>query len=197
MIAHIEGILDSRSDESIVIDVNGVGYEIFIPSHLFEQLPEEGSRCKIFVHTHFREEDGFTLYGFTALEDKEFFQLLIKTVSGIGPKVALSIMSSISVPDLAEAIVSEDLKTLTRVNGIGKKTAQRLIVELKDKVAEMCLLKHEKRLKADDVSDDAIDALIALGYSRQVATSAVLKGRETFAAMPKVEDLIKVSLRYL
>jgi Holliday junction DNA helicase RuvA len=196
MIAHLEGILDSRSPDRIVIDVSGVGYEVNVPAHVAESLPPEGEHCKVYVHTHFREDDGFSLYGFNTIGDREFFRLLI-TVSGIGPKVGLGIMSSISVPDLADAIVSEDLRKLTSINGVGKKTAQRLILEIKDKVAMMSMLKLEKKPKADMAIDDATDALVALGYSRQAASSAVLKGRETFAHQPKVEELIKVSLRYL
>ncbi len=196
MIAHLEGKLDYKGSDRVVIDAGGVGYDVRVPTHLYDLLPEEGQSCKIYVHTYFRAEDGTSLYGFTNWQDREFFKLLM-TVSGIGPKVALGIMSSITASDLAEAIVIEDAKTLTRVNGVGKKMAQRLILELKDKVAEMAIESHVKRPAADTVSEDAASALVALGYSKQAAVAAVTKARESSAGSPKVEELIKTSLRYL
>jgi len=196
MIAHLEGRLESKGQERIVIDVGGVGYDVRVPTHLYDLLPNEGERCKVFIHTYFREEDGTSLYGFTTVQDREFFKLLM-TVSGIGPKVALGIMSDITASDLAEAIIIEDAKTLTRVNGVGKKMAQRLILELKDKVAEMSLESHAKKPSADNVSDDATSALVALGYSRQAASAAVTKARDAAPGAIKVEELIKTSLRYL
>jgi Holliday junction DNA helicase RuvA len=173
-----------------------VGYDVRVPSHMYDLLPGEGERCKVFVHTYFRAEDGTSLYGFTTSQDRELFKLLM-TVSGVGPKVALGIISSITASDLAEAIVIEDAKTLTRVNGVGKKLAQRLILELKDKVAEMSIESHVKRQPADTISEDAAAALVALGYSRQAAGAAVSKARGSMPAPAKVEELIKTSLRYL
>ncbi|WP_174591009.1 Holliday junction branch migration protein RuvA [Methanocella conradii] len=196
MIAHLEGRLDFKGPDRVVIDVGGVGYDVRVPTHLYDLLPNEGEMCKVYIHTHFREEDGISLYGFTTWEDREFFKLLM-TVSGIGPKVALGIMSSITASDLAEAIVAEDAKALTRVSGVGKKMAQRLILELKDKVAEMAIVSHEKKQPADTVSEDATSALVALGYARQAAVAAVAKARESMPAPVKVEELIKISLRYL
>jgi Holliday junction DNA helicase RuvA len=196
MIAHLEGKLDYKGQDRIVIDAGGVGYDVRVPTHMYDILPNEGEKCKVYVHTYFRAEDGTSLYGFTTLQDREIFKLLM-TVSGVGPKVALSIMSSITASDLSEAIVTEDTSALTRVNGIGKKTAQRLILELKDKVAEMSLENHAKRPTADNVSEDAASALVALGYSKQVAVTAVSKARESTPGQIKVEELIKISLRYL
>jgi len=196
MIAHLEGRLDYKGQDRIVIDAGGVGYDVRVPTHLYDLLPNEGEKCKVYVHTHFREEDGTSLYGFMTLQDREFFKLLM-TVSGVGPKVALSIMSSITASDLSEAIVTEDTHALTRVNGIGKKTAQRLILELKDKVAEMTLESHARRPSSDTVSEDAASALVALGYSRQAAAAAVSKARESTPGHLQVEELIKISLRYL
>jgi Holliday junction DNA helicase RuvA len=196
MIAHLDGRLEYKGHERIVIDVGGVGYDVRVPTHLYDLIPAEGERCKVFIHTYFREEDGTSLYGFTTCQDREFFKLLM-TVSGIGPKVALGIMSSITASDLAEAIVVEDAKALTRVNGVGKKMAQRLILELKDKVAEMAIENRAKRPEADTTSEDATSALVALGYSRQAASAAVTKAREASLGLIKVEELIKTSLRYL
>lgn len=196
MIAHLEGRLEYKGTDRIVIDAGGVGYDVRVPTHLHDLLPGEGETCKVYVHTYFREEDGTSLYGFTTWQDREFFKLLM-TVSGIGPKVALGIMSNITASDLAEAIVTEDTKTLTKINGVGKKMAQRLILELKDKVAEMSIERHAKKPQADTVSEDAASALVALGYSRQAAAAAVYRARESMAGLPKVEELIKTSLRYL
>lgn len=197
MISHIEGSLELKSGGIVVIDVGGIGYEVHVPSHVCDQLPAEGQRCRLYIYTLFREEDGMSLYGFTTSEEREFFKLLL-TVSGVGPKMALSIMSSITASDLSDAIVMEDIKRLTRISGIGKKTAQRLVLELKDKVADMCIIKHEKKPDVEDyASRDAADALVSLGYSKQVAITAVAKARETFQTTPKLEELIKTSLRYL
>lgn len=196
MIAHLEGRLEYKGHERIVIDVGGVGYDVRVPTHLYDLIPAEGERCKVFIHTYFREEDGTSLYGFTTWQDREFFKLLM-TVSGIGPKVALGIMSSITASDLAEAIVVEDAKALTRVNGVGKKMAQRLILELKDKVAEMSIENRAKKPSADMTSEDATSALVALGYSRQAASAAVARARDASPGLSKVEELIKTSLRYL
>jgi Holliday junction DNA helicase RuvA len=197
MISHIEGVIESKSEDEVVIDAGGVGYLINVPSHVADLLPPEGDSARLYVHTNFREDDGTSLYGFPTKEDRALFRLLL-TVSGIGPKVGLSILSSVTVEDIAEAIITEDLKKLTSINGVGKKTAQRLILELKDKVADMRLMMRIKKpAHADMTSDDAVDALQALGYSRTVSVDAVEKARETFPTPPKVEELIKVSLRYL
>lgn len=196
MIAHIDGTIESKSEDEVVIDAGGLGYEVHVPSHVPDLLPAEGERCRLYIHTYFREDDGTSLYGFPSKEERALFRLLL-TVSGIGPKVGLNILSSVTVEDMAEAIITEDIRRLTSINGVGKKTAQRLILELKDKVADMRLMMHVKRPLADMASDDAVDALQALGYSRTVASDAVAKARETFPAQPKVEELIKVSLRYL
>jgi holliday junction DNA helicase RuvA len=197
MISHIEGVIESKSEDEVVLDAGGVGYLINVPSHVADLLPPEGESCRLYVHTNFREDDGTSLYGFPSKEERALFRLLL-TVSGIGPKVGLSILSSVTVEDIAEAIITEDLKKLTSINGVGKKTAQRLILELKDKVADMRLMMRIKKPgHADTTSADAVDALQALGYSRTVSVDAVEKARETFTSQPKVEELIKVSLRYL
>ncbi|HUL62891.1 MAG TPA: Holliday junction branch migration protein RuvA [Methanocella sp.] len=196
MIAHIDGFIESKSESEVVLDAGGVGYLINVPSHLADLLPPEGQQCRLYVHTNFREEDGTSLYGFMTKEERALFRMLL-TVSGIGPKVGLNILSSVTAEEIAEAIVHEDLKALTRINGIGKKTAQRLVLELKDKVADMRIMVRAKKPMADTTMDDAVDALQALGYNRAAAMDAVEKARETFALQPKVEELIKVSLRYL
>ncbi|HMK47616.1 MAG TPA: Holliday junction branch migration protein RuvA [Methanocella sp.] len=196
MIAHIEGRIDSKTEETVVIDVAGVGYEVYVPEPVVERLPQEGELCKLYIHANFREEDGTSLYGFSNVQDRDFFRLLL-TVSGIGPKVGLGIMSGATVEEIAEAIVTEDLKLLTQMNGVGKKTAQRLVLELKDKVAKLRIMhRAKKQIQGDTSSADAVDALVALGYSRQVASDAVAKARETFAVPPVVNELVVASLRF-
>jgi Holliday junction DNA helicase RuvA len=196
MIAHIEGKIESRTTDTVIVEAGGLGYEVHVPAHVGDLLPPDGERCKLFVHTNFSEDYGTSLYGFITKEDRDLFRLLL-TVSGIGPKVGLNILSSVTAEELAEAIVHEDLKALTHVNGVGKKTAQRLVLELKDKIADMRIMLRVKKPMADMTSDDAVDALQTLGYSRAAAVDAVDKARGTFTAQPKVEELIKVSLRYL
>jgi Holliday junction DNA helicase RuvA len=196
MISHIDGKIESRTTDVVVIEAGGIGYEVHVPSQVGDLLPADGERCKLFIHSNFREEDGTSLYGFMTIEDRDLFRLLL-TVSGIGPKVGLSILSSVTAEEIAEAIIHEDLKALTHINGVGKKTAQRLVLELKDKVADMRIMLHVKKPLGDMVSDDAVDALQALGYSRTTAVDAVERARASFTAQPKVEELIKVSLRYL
>ncbi|OPY28434.1 MAG: Holliday junction DNA helicase RuvA [Methanocella sp. PtaU1.Bin125] len=196
MISHIDGKIESRTTDVVVLEAGGIGYEIHVPTYIGDMMPADGERCKLFVHSNFSEDHGTSLYGFMTREDRDLFRLLL-TVSGIGPKVGLSILSSVTAEEIAEAIIHEDLKALTHINGVGKKTAQRLVLELKDKVADMRIMLRVKKPMADTVSDDAVDALQALGYSRTAAVDAVEKARETFAAQPKVEELIKVSLRYL
>jgi Holliday junction DNA helicase RuvA len=196
MIAHIEGKIESRTTDTVIVEAGGLGYEVHVPAHVGDLLPPDGESCRLFVHTNFSEDYGTSLYGFITKEDRDLFRLLL-TVSGIGPKVGLNILSSVTAEELAEAIVHEDLKALTHVNGVGKKTAQRLVLELKDKIADMRIMLRVKKPMADMTSDDAVDALQTLGYSRAVAVDAVDKARGTFTAPPKVEELIKVSLRYL
>jgi Holliday junction DNA helicase RuvA len=135
MIARISGILIQKSVPQCVVDVHGAGYRVFVPLSTFYELPEEGQTVILHVHTHVRE-DAINLYGFLTKEEREVFQLLI-SVSGIGPKLALNILSGIAAGDLVKAVIGEDLKRLTGIPGVGKKTAERMILELKDKAARM------------------------------------------------------------
>jgi len=198
LIAYLEGRLVEKSPTQLVLDINGVGYEIKIPLSTYDKLGEDGSKAKILTYQYVRE-DTLQLFGFATPEEKNLFELLI-TITGIGPKTALGILSSISVNDFQRSIVSEDLDSLTNISGIGKKTAQRLIVELKEKISG-----EEFRFKKDIgfkerseliLVEEAIKALISLGFNKAQAREAVKKAKGESEKKLKLEELIKKALRY-
>lgn len=200
MIAYIQGTLASSTLLEAVIDIGGIGYSVRIPVTAAERLPPPGQTVKLFIHPVYRE-DSQTLYGFTTTEERDFFQLLIEKVSGVGPKVAISIMSKLSLPMLRGAIAGADVALLSKCPGIGKKTAERLIIELKDKVGPgmspipMGVAGGTAIPSADLKIHDAVMALVTLGYSPANADKAVRKALA--AAGPDItsEALIKAALR--
>ena len=172
MIAHLRGSILEKHPNRIVIDVNGVGYDVFVPLSTFYGLGEPGAAIALRIHTHVRE-DAFLLYGFATLLEQELFERLIG-VSGIGAKVALAVLSGIEPVDLIRAIERGDLARLTAIPGVGKKTSERIVLELKDR------LPRAQPAGADDVPpeppvmrDDVLSALINLGYHRPLAEKAV------------------------
>ncbi len=197
MIAFISGRLIHKTPESIVVDVNGVGYEIIIPMSTFYLLPEIEDTISLRVHTNVRE-DAIQLFGFLTAEEKDAFQLLI-SVSGVGPKLARNILSGISVGDLVASIGSADKGRLGTIPGIGAKSAERLILELKDKVAGFA---KQARVQAaepkDDLVADVVSALDNLGYKSTLSEEAVKKARASFQERQcEFEDLFKESLKLL
>ena len=186
MIGFIEGKLEYSIDKHVIIDVNGVGYKIFISSSVFKNLPEIGSKVKLFTHLYVRE-DIMSLYGFLDVKDLEFFELLI-SISGIGPKGAMNILSVASVETLKKAISNEESSILTKVSGIGTKIAEKIILELKSKVSGEYL--DEK----GGASGEAIDALVSLGYRLQEAREALKKIPEEVV---EVTDKVKHALKIL
>lgn len=198
MIAYIKGTLTEIYEDSIVLEQGGIGYDIQIPGSVFDVLPPCGSEMK--VHTYFYvREDIVSLYGFLTRDDLNIFRLLL-TVSGIGPKGALGILSAITPDNLRFAILSEDSKTIAKAPGIGAKTAKRLIIELKDKLnlSEALEISKEHAVQAGDALDgnirtEAVEALTALGYSGAEALRAV-KQVEITDDMT-VEELLKASLK--
>lgn len=179
MIAFVKGRLAEVFLDFIIIDKDGLGFQIFTTLSVIEKLPEKGSEIKL--HTHFHvKEDGMQLYGFLEKKDLTLFKLLI-TVSGVGPKAALSILSSMDADTLVFAILSEDVKTITKAQGVGKKIAQKIILEIKDKVGaineESILLSHEKveekGASLQSQKTEAIEVLKALGYSGTEALKVV------------------------
>ncbi len=199
MIASLRGVLAYKSPEYIILDVNGVGYRVQVPLSTFYDLPDVEERVGLNIHTHVRE-DLIHLYGFLTLNEKAMFCRLLD-VSGIGPKLALNILSGISADEMRNAIWAGNLARLQSIKGVGKRTAERIIVELRDK------LKHEEPFPpgadrgAEGVSDpmeDAVSALLNLGYTNKEAEAAVRKAvRELEGTDPGLERLIKQALKVL
>lgn len=166
MIAHLRGTLMQKDPARVIVDVHGVGYEVCVPLSTFTALPDLGSEVSIDVHTHVRE-DIIALYGFSTRRERAIFEKLM-TISGIGPKLAVTILSGGSVEDLVGAIKRGDLARLTAIPGVGKKTAERIILELKDKFQEFA-----EAAPKPAVETDVVSALENLGYSRGVAEGAI------------------------
>ncbi len=204
MIATLSGKVLACLHDRAVIDVHGVGYEVYLSSDAVARIPETGSDVFLYIHTNVRE-DAITLYGFPAAEEKELF-LILKTVSGIGPKLALAMLSGLQVQSLCAAIVGGDAKLLTTLQGVGKKTAERICVELKEKVAHLAGTVGESAAASGiviggSVAADAISALTNLGYSDSQARMAFgrvkkERGEEAFAAL-SLEELIREGLQNL
>lgn len=178
MIAYIKGQLELIGEDYVIVDHNGMGYQIFVPASVLEQMPVRGSNVKIYTYLYVRE-DNMCLYGFLTRDDLHVFRLLI-TVNGIGPKGALGILSTISPDELRFAVLAGDTKTISKAPGIGSKTAQKLIIELKDKLKLEDALDHisdsEKSFEDSRNSDsrnEAVLAMVALGYSQTQALQAV------------------------
>ena len=198
MIAHIKGTVIETTPLLVVIEAAGLGYEVQIPITTAEQVPGIGKECSLFTHAVYRE-DSASLYGFATREDRDFFRLLVEKVSGIGPKIGIAILSRMSVELLRGAIASSDIALLSKCPGIGKKTAERLVIELKDKVGLSA---------APAVSDatsvtastspgafqDAVSSLIILGYKPADADKFVRKASSLLPADASVEALVKKAL---
>lgn len=197
MFAYIKGTLEIKGNDYVVIDVNGVGYKIFAPLTTIERLGEIGSTVKVHTHYHVRE-DNISLYGFCNLEELRMFELLI-SVSGVGAKSAIAILSNITPSKFALAVISNDVKELTKLPGIGAKSAQRIILELKDKlkteesIAAESDFEVQSVLAKDDNMHEAISALQVLGYPVKDATKAVTSVDCTGLS---VEEIIKKALVY-
>lgn len=181
MIAHLRGLLLEKHPNLVIVDVHGVGYEVAIPVSAFSSLPEKGQPVQLHIHTHVRE-DALALYGFLAAADKSLFEKLI-AVSGIGPKLAITVLSGLAAPDLIAAIRSGAIEQLVRIPGVGKKTAERMVLELRDKLD---LLGAPDRSAASapktsftPAEEDVISALMNFGASRASAEAAVTKARST------------------
>lgn len=192
MIAMLKGSVADRSTSDIVLDVGGVGYEVSVPMSSFEKLPEEGGEAKLFVQTVVRE-DAIQLFGFSTREEKAAFQALVK-VSGIGAKTALAVLSGMPVATLASAVASGESDLLTKIPGIGKKTAARLVLELKGKLGsdlEAAAAGAAPRPAPGSVRADVVAGLMALGYTEREATAAAKDLPEGISA----SDGIRMALR--
>ena len=205
MISCLKGELYNKSPDTVIIMVNGVGYEVFLSSASLEKLPQMGEEVFLHIYTHVRE-DALTLFGFADTDEKKMFLLLIN-VSGVGPKLALSILSGISPQDLARAIATKDVTRLTGLSGVGKKTAERLCLDLKDKVG--FIVSGDEELPdfttgsqtVGSKEKDVISALVNLGYPQSRAYIALSEAKRRFApeifAEMRIEDLIRETLRSL
>ncbi|MBQ9280068.1 MAG: Holliday junction branch migration protein RuvA [Clostridia bacterium] len=197
MYAYIKGSLEIKTSEYIVIEAGGVGYKIFAPGNTINKLGEIGSTVKVYTHYHVRE-DNISLYGFSTLEELRMFELLIG-VSGVGAKSATAILANITPSKFALSVISNDIKELTKLPGIGAKSAQRIILELKDKLKTDEALAAEDdfeiqtALTKDDNVHEAISALQVLGYPVKDATKAVTSFDNTGLS---VEEIVKKSLLY-
>ena len=199
MIGYIEGKLSVKTPALIVIDVGGVGYEMHVSLTTYNQIGKIETKQKIFTYLYVRE-DKLEFYGFATEDEKDFFKTLI-SISGIGPSVAVRILSAIKVDRFKAAIMDENIGILTTIPGIGKKTAQRIIVELKDKIG--ILTDKEKSYLIDKdpderaVINDSISALVSLGYSRAVAQKSVDRVLSETKEKLKIEELIRKSLKFV
>lgn len=172
MIAHLRGRLSLKTPNQAIVDCGGVGYEVVISVATFSALPAEGNEVSLHIHTHVRE-DQLALFGFAEREEKRLFEKLL-TISGIGPKLAITVLSGISADRLVTAIRSGDHATLTRIPGIGKKTAERVVLELKDKLDDFgAAAPAAGGAHSSPAGDDALSALVNLGYPRPVAQKAI------------------------
>lgn len=193
MIAHLQGRLLEKLPNRIMVDVNGVGYDVFVPLSTFYGLGDTGSDVRLRIHTHVRE-DALLLYGFATRLEQDLFERLIG-ISGIGPKVALSILSGIEPPELVRAIQTSDLARLTAIPGVGKKTAERVVLELKDRLPRAVVpTPAGDEAAVPSTRDDLLSALINLGYHRPLAEKAVDAALKQ-APAGDFEQLLRQALR--
>ena len=178
MISHLRGVILEKRPNQAIVDVHGVGYDVTIPVSAFSSLPEIGGEVRLHIHTHVRE-DAFSLFGFLNAQDKTLFEKLI-SVSGIGPKLAITALSGLTGADLVNAIRTGSVEQLVRIPGVGKKTAERMVLELRDKLGP-AVSPQASTVKSEFVSteEDVISALMNFGASRPAAEAAVVKARST------------------
>jgi len=198
MITSLHGQLVEALPTQVTVDVQGVGYEVLIPLSSFDKLPPPGSEVKLLTHLSVRE-DAHVLYGFVTAAERELFRLLIHTVSGIGPKIALNILSGMNPTAFRGAVANGDVKALAQISGVGKKTAERIVVELRDKIGAAGAWEAASAQRAlspaDQKINDAVLALLALGFKQVEAHESV---RATYARLgpaATVEDLVRACLK--
>lgn len=200
MIASLSGILSSKTPQDAVISVQGVGYQVFIALSTYFTLPDLNDPVQVFVSTHWRN-DTIQLFGFATTEEKQAFSLLT-TVTGVGPKLALSALSTLSVSDLCAAIETGDGETLASIPGVGKKSASRIILELKEKIGRMLLsntpgASHSSRGPSDFLQEEAMSALMNLGYRTPEVKKALSQAISKLGPTYELEDLIRTGLKEL
>ncbi|MEO8205546.1 MAG: Holliday junction branch migration protein RuvA [Chthoniobacterales bacterium] len=202
MIAFIEGTLAEALPTHVTVDVQGVGYQALIPLSSFDRMPAPGARVRLLTHLHVRE-DAMTLYGFMSDGERDLFRLLLNHVSGVGPKLALAILSGMSVESFKSAVVASDAVAISRISGVGKKTAERVILELKDRVGVAAAWEAASNSNKPGIEEsrvnDAVLALISLGYKQVEAHKAVKAALSRFTKPEEAlsEALIREALRSL
>jgi Holliday junction DNA helicase RuvA len=199
VITSLEGRLTNSLPTQAVIDVNGVGYEVFIPLSSYDKLPSPGQPVRILTHLHVRE-DAQILYGFMTAAERDLFRLLVNHVSGIGPKLALAVLSGMSVNHFKAAVVNADVAALSKISGLGKKTAERIVLELKDKVGVTAAWEAASAAHAPTPeqaqANEAVLALIALGY-KQVEAHRIVHDLQEKERGKSAEELVKLALKQM
>jgi Holliday junction DNA helicase RuvA len=198
MITFLHGKLVEALPTQVVVDVNGVGYEALIPLSSFDKLPPPGQDVKLLTQLVIRE-DAHTLYGFVTVAERDLFRLLVNHVSGIGPKTALNILSGMNLVTFRGAVAGGDVKSLSQISGVGKKTAERIIVELRDKIGAAGAWEAASARRAlsqdDQTTNDAVLALMALGFKQTDAHDAVRAAQTMLGAKATVEELVRACLK--
>lgn len=197
MITFLDGKLITALPTQAIVDVGGVGYEVFIPLSSYDKLPAAGQGIRILTHLHVRE-DAQILYGFMTAAERDLFRLLVNNVSGIGPKLALAVLSGMSVTNFKAAVVNSDVASLSKISGLGKKTAERIVLELKDKLGVAAAWEAASAMHAptpeQEQANEAVLALITLGYKQIDAHKTVRELQEKGEAKP-AEELVKLALK--
>ena len=200
MITFVEGILEEVLPNTVVVNAGGIGYQILIPLSSYNKLPSIGGRVRMLTHHHVRE-DAQVLYGFSSTEERDLFRLLIVHVSGVGPKLALAFLSGMSIEEFKGAVVTSDITAISKISGVGKKTAERVVLELKDKLGVAAEWEAASRENApmgiDRHLHDAVLALISLGYKQVDAHKAVKAVLTRISAESSAEDVLRESLKHL
>ena len=198
MISFLHGRLVEALPTQVIVEVQGVGYEALIPLSSYNKLPQPGQEVTLLTHLAVRE-DAHILYGFMTAAERELFRLLINTVSGIGPKIALNVLSGMNVTAFRGAVAQGDVKALSQISGVGKKTAERIVVELKDRIGAAGAWEAasaQRALSAEDQKvNDAVLALIALGFKQTEAHDAVRQAQAALGPQAGLEDLVRACLK--
>ncbi|MEM8954477.1 MAG: Holliday junction branch migration protein RuvA [Verrucomicrobiota bacterium] len=199
MITFLRGTLVHSLANQITIDVNGVGYELFVPLASIDSIGKPGDQVRVLTHLHIRENEN-TLYGFASDEERDLFRLLLNRVSGVGPKLAMAVLSGMSPDQFKVAVIENDIASLSKISGLGKKTAERIVLELKDKVGITAAWESASQDSgAASHANDAVLALISLGYKQADAQKAVKKAIDSPDISPDSpsDDIIRTALRSL
>src|SRR5467141_5158429 len=198
MITFLDGKLVNALPTQATVDVNGVGYEVFIPLSSYDKLPAVGQPIRILTHLAVRE-DAHILYGFMTVPERDLFRLLVNNVSGIGPKLALAVLSGMSVTNFKTAVVNSDIAAISKISGLGKKTAERIVLELKDRLGVAAAWEAATAAHAptpeEEQANEAVLALIALGYKQIDAHKLVRDLQEREGAGKSAEELVKLALK--